>query len=277
MKSLTTIYDENEARAITRLVFENLGFNHLEIFTSSLKDLNEQQVNNLGKMQAQLLAKMPVQYVMGYAWFLNRKFMVTPACLIPRQETEELVSLILMEARKFNSIIDIGTGSGCIPISLKLESEEARVTAMEKSPDAMMVARENAHLHKAIVRFVEDDILAPVFEYYPDKFDLIVSNPPYVRESEIAFMNDNVLSFEPGEALFVKDNDPLIYYRAIREFSKIKLLPGGYIFLEVNEALASETAALFSKEEGYETTVIRDIHEKSRFVKSIWHERTGRN
>jgi release factor glutamine methyltransferase len=271
-KYLRDIYDANEAMAISRLVFEYLGFSHLDIFTSSNKVLHSKQLKKLEKIQEELALKKPVQYVLGYAWFYERKFNVSPACLIPRQETEELVDLILKENRIFKNILDIGTGSGCIAISLKLARAEARITAMENSPYALSIAKENASIYKKNILFVEDDILYPDYEKYPYDFDLIVSNPPYVRESERVFMNDNVLSYEPGSALFVKDDDPLLFYRAIREFCRKKLAARGFIFLEVNEALASETAALFNSATGYETSILNDIHGKPRFVKSIRHD-----
>jgi len=263
LKYLRGIYDANEAKAISRLVFEYLGFNHLDIFTSSNQELNSSKLTELGKIQEELALKKPVQYVLGYSWFYQRKFQVSPACLIPRQETEGLVDIILKENRKFKTILDIGTGSGCIAISLKLGREEAWVTAMEISTDALTIARENASLFKTNIHFVEDDILDPDYENYPYDFDLIVSNPPYVRESEKDFMSDNVLSYEPGSALFVEDDDPLLFYRAIREFCRKKLVLHGFIFLEVNEALALETAALFNNVEGYETLVLNELCSKS--------------
>jgi release factor glutamine methyltransferase len=269
---LKEIYDRNEAKSVARLIFEDLGIRHLDIFISPDEILSSEKQVKLESIIDQALSKKPIQHILGYTWFYDRKFHVSPACLIPRQETEQIVDLVIKENRKFVNILDIGTGSGCIAISLKMNFEYSNVTGMDNSVKAMELAKQNASLYKANVRFIIDDIFNPDFSAYPGSLDLVVSNPPYVRESEKDMMDENVLAFEPKEALFVKDSDPLVYYKAIRNFCDQKLARSGIVYLEINEALATETAAIFNYDKRYSTFIIKDIHGKDRIIKSIQNE-----
>ncbi|MGC9342363.1 MAG: peptide chain release factor N(5)-glutamine methyltransferase [Bacteroidales bacterium] len=269
LNSLEEIYDKNEARSIAQLIFEDLGTKHLDIFTSPDTILSSEKQVKLDSIVSEALDNKPIQHILGYAWFYERKFLVSPACLIPRQETEQMVDLVIKEKKKFKYILDIGTGSGCIAISLKMALENSDVAGMDRSVKALEVAKQNASLHNTNVNFIIDDIFNPEFSAYPESLDLVVSNPPYIRESEKAFMNENVFAFEPWEALFVKDSDPLVFCSAIRNFCDQKLSPGGLIFLEINEALAFETASIFNHDKRYSTFILKDIHGKNRIIKSI--------
>jgi release factor glutamine methyltransferase len=211
----------------------------------------------------------PIQYVLGEASFYGLLFKLNESVLIPRPETEELVDWICKDYKASHrqiSILDIGTGSGAIAISLAKHLLSASITAIDISPGALNVAQANANFHNVAVRFYEEDIFSPSSKLTSQTFDLIVSNPPYVRESEKVFMDLNVLNYEPAAALFVPDDDPLKYYKAIAEFASGYLTSSGSIYLEVNEGLVDETSALFQKEI-YSAISRKDINEKNRMLK----------
>ena len=215
----------------------------------------------------------PVQYVLGETEFCGRLFHVDNRVLIPRPETEELVRMIVADVDKSQQlkILDVGTGSGCIAVSLKCELAAARVYATDISGDALKIAAINSYRHCAEAMFVPHDITtvapAAISAALPDTFDLIVSNPPYVRRSETRHMRGNVLNHEPHTALFVDDNAPLVFYAAILEFAALRLARGGFIYVEINEALGTETLQLFSTK-GYKSELIKDLSGKNRFVKA---------
>jgi release factor glutamine methyltransferase len=222
----------------------------------------------------------PIQYITGEAFFYGRKFLVNSDVLIPRRETEELVQYIIHEnqGRRNIKILDIGTGSGCIAITLKKEMEDASVSAIDVSEAALKVAAANAQLHQAIINFCQADICASDFFMRNEQnklyhFDIIVSNPPYVRNSEAKSMHKNVVEYEPHLALFVTDKDPLIFYRMIISLiqesanTEMDLLKeGGGIFFEVNENLANEVAILLEKNNFKKIRIIQDLQQKNRFV-----------
>jgi release factor glutamine methyltransferase len=267
IRHLIASYENHEASSITRLLFEELELDYLKVFSNPDMEIHPDKYRKLKLFLEKLERNTPVQYVLGYSWFYDRKFRVDPGCLIPRQETEELVSIILKEKKAFPFILDIGTGSGCIAITIKAEIPESEVWAMDKYSEALKNARANAELQNLDINFLEDDILIPNHKLYPEEFDLIVSNPPYVRESEKDQMHANVIDNEPGEALFVEDSDPLIFYRAIRDFCTFKLKRGGILYLEINEKLGDETASLFVGE-FEDTRIVKDLSGKNRFIKT---------
>jgi len=270
---LGEVYERNESVSITRLLFDDLELDHLKLASDPDLQISSEKYKRLKKYRKELLKKVPVQYVLGYSWFYDRKFRVAPDCLIPRPETEELIYNIKKENIAFESVLDIGTGSSCIAVSIKAEFPGAGVWAMEKFPGTLEIAQHNARVHNAEIHFVLDDILNPSYGEYPGYFDLIVSNPPYVRNSEKIHMHDNVHNFEHDEALFVDDSDPLVFYRAIRDFSLLKLKEGGTVFMEINEGLGNETALVFGDDYFTGTSIIKDIHNKDRFIKTTRNER----
>ena len=272
VNQLKSEYDPKEAFAIARLVFNDLGIESFRILSDPGVFLSQEDFTRLEEIITRLLQGEPVQYVLGYAWFRERKFYVDPDCLIPRQETEELVELILEESKDQQQFIDIGTGSGCIGISLQSERNTWRADASDISLKTLQIASNNARLNLTSVKFIQDDILSPDYSKFPDNYDLVVSNPPYVMESERFGMHRNVLENEPGKALFVPDDDPLIYYSAIRQFCMKKLKPGGRLYLEINEALGSVTRDFFVNNGFYDITIIKDINNKDRFIKATRNE-----
>ena len=217
----------------------------------------------------QLLRHRPLQYVIGEAEFCGLVFRVDENVLIPRPETEELVQWIAKEWQdKSPCILDVGTGSGAIAVSLAKRLPAAGVTALDVSPEALAVASGNARLHGVDAVFLQMDILS---EMPPGRYDVIVSNPPYVRDSERALMRRNVLDYEPGTALFVPDADPLLFYRRIAELGMDLLTDGGVLYVEVNEAFGHETAELLMQL-GYTGIEIRpDVFGKDRMVKGVLH------
>ncbi|AWW31034.1 peptide chain release factor N(5)-glutamine methyltransferase [Echinicola strongylocentroti] len=213
----------------------------------------------------ELQAGKPIQYILGEAPFYGRDFKVNPSVLIPRNETEELVHLIIKENPYSGlRILDIGTGSGCIPITLYLEMADPLVTAIDISEHALQTAKENASIHDAKVSFIQTDILSGTLPI--SDLDILVSNPPYVRELEKAQMHKNVLEYEPSLALFVSNADPLIFYRTITSKGLDALKPDGKLYFEINEALASEMEELVS-ELGYQNIKVhQDLQGKDRIL-----------
>lgn len=211
----------------------------------------------------------PIQYIIGKAPFYGREFLVSPATLIPRNETEELVHLIIKEnPQQGLRILDIGTGTGCIPISLFLEMKEPEVYALDISLEALKVARQNAKSLKAEVNFLQGDILR---ERIPlESLDILVSNPPYIPEKGKAEMHKNVLDFEPGLALFVPDEDPLLFYRRIAELGREHLKKGGRLYFEIHEDFGPETVDLLESMGYQEVRLIQDLNGKNRIVTAVW-------
>ena len=206
----------------------------------------------------------PLQYIVGKARFHGHQFKVTPAVLIPRPETEQLVDLIIDENPGSDlRVLDMGTGSGCIAISLARALKFAQVDALDISRDALAVARENAAALKVKVRLFESDMLSP---QPPATYDIIVSNPPYVCWSERDAMDNNVKDYEPGQALFVPDNDPLMFYKAIAPYAAQSLARGGSLYLEINQRFGNEVKRLLEQNGFGEVRIIDDSYGKTRFV-----------
>jgi len=241
ISELSSIYEMDEFNSIFNLLSEDyLKIPRSKILLANEIDLNESNQKLFSSALERLKTHEPIQYVLGKTNFMDLEFKVNSSVLIPRPETEELVRLILKENLDRKEILDIGTGSGCIAISLAKYLPNSKVTALDISKDALEVARENAKLNNVNIEFINADI----FEYQSHKkYDVIVSNPPYVCESEKIRMKKNVSDFEPGLALFVKDIEPLKYYSEIFNFSQNNLRNKGFLFFEINnkvEKLLSE-------------------------------------
>jgi len=263
---LQTLYDARESANIADWVMEyTTGKKRIDRLLVKDEPLTQEQETDLQRITGALLQHTPVQYVLGESWFCGMKFFVNPHVLIPRPETEELVSWIREDGNKGN-LLDIGTGSGCIAISLARLLPGTAITAIDVSEEALQVARSNADALQAGVAFQQLDFLQESQWDHLPVFDTIVSNPPYIRLSESEEMNRNVLEHEPHIALFVPDTDALLFYRKIHAFSKMHLAERGNIFLEINEALGPETVALFSSP-GYTTELRKDMQGKYRMLK----------
>ena len=267
------VYGEAEASSVAALITEELyGLAKTGIFLDPADEVDAKTAGNIDDIVRQLEDARPVQYITGRAGFCGRRFSVREGVLIPRPETEELVGWIIgdFKDRGSLSILDIGTGSGCIAVSLAAVLPGARVTAIDISEKALEIARENASANGVEVRFLQADILADALPA-GEQFDIIVSNPPYVRESEKAQMGRNVLGYEPHQALFVDDADPLVFYREIADKGKTALAAGGALYFEINEALGRETLAMLSGAGYAGAELRRDLHGKPRIVKA-WLE-----
>ena len=246
--SLVPLYGEGEARAVAFLVMEELaGLSRTDIYAGKGSQFSEEMRMRFANICKALVSGVPVQYALGTAWFCGARFRVTPDVLIPRPETEELVAWAVDVCSNRTAplrILDVGTGSGCIAVSLKRALPDAYVEAWDVSRAALSVAKGNADALGAEVHFAERDALLPWPE--GEGFDLIVSNPPYICERERAEMERHVLDHEPSLALFVPDDDPLRFYRALAKGAVRCLKPGGALLVETNRAYAADTAALFT-------------------------------
>ena len=269
LNKLTTIYDKSEASQITDWVMEKLtGSKKAERMVYKNETITSEEVLLLHQYSERLLQHEPVQYVLNESWFGNMKFYVDKNVLIPRPETEELVEWII---NHYNSpvdelkILDIGSGSGCIPISLKNRLPKAEVWSCDVSNEALTVAKKNAEDLEQEVNLFELDYLDQHSWKQLPKFDIIVSNPPYIPEKDKETMHPNVLQYEPATALFVPDNDALVFYKAIAEFGKTHLQKDGSIFMEIHENLGKEVTQLF-QEAGYSTELKKDMQEKDRMI-----------
>ena len=265
---LSTLYDREEATAIAHEAMQHLtGMSRLDRLSRKDDLLDAERLEYFTRMETALILGRPLQYVTGLAHFLDRDFKVNSAVLIPRPETEELVQWILADERPKN-IIDIGTGSGCIAISLKLALPLTAVLAIDVSPEALAVARTNAESLNADLDFRVLDFLDPQMRNGLPVFDLIVSNPPYIPETERETLHANVRDHEPAAALFVPGNDALQFYRAIAAFGKTHLTAGGNVYCELHRDYAEDTAVLF-REYGYRDVVLKeDMHGAPRMLRA---------
>ena len=266
--TLTDSYSDGEVSALTRIIAtELLGVSQMAFYLKDDITLTTEQQTLLDNAIERLKKQEPIQYILGYSDFCGLKFKVTPATLIPRPETSELVEWITSEATGNEGILDIGTGSGCIAISLAHKLPQGKVTAWDISPDALAVATENSKANGCAVVFEEVDILA--YEPTGELFDIIVSNPPYIKENEKTAMHSNVLDWEPHTALFVPDSDPLLFYRAIAEKGLTLLKTGGRLYFEINRAHGKETIEML-KSLGYRSIELRkDFAENDRMVRAV--------
>lgn len=269
---LSPSYDRGEADAMARLIFYALkGWSMTDIVIHSDTPVSEYLQSEIGKILVRLKSGEPLQYILGKARFYGMDLSVTPAVLIPRPETEELVDIIVKRYgdRKDLHVLDIATGSGCIAIALARNLPFARVTAIDISDDALAVARKNAKDLHAGVDFIRQDILSLPGALKDDRFDIIVSNPPYICLNESNGMESNVLDHEPHMALFVPDNEPLLFYRPITEFAAAHLNEGGRLYLEINPLYAGDVAALLNKEGFSDVEISDDISHRQRFATAV--------
>ncbi|WP_455585404.1 peptide chain release factor N(5)-glutamine methyltransferase [Bacteroides sp.] len=265
-RSLQDIYPPQELKSLTMMIWcDLLGMNALDIYLGKDINLSESKQHELENILQRLRKNEPIQYVCGVANFLGRPFYVAPGVLIPRPETEELVELVLRENDLVAPrILDVGTGSGCIAVSLSLAIPGAEVTAWDVSDEALAIAcRNNKDLHAA-VSFEKKDVLDDM--ELQQSFDIVVSNPPYVMESEKKAMEPNVLDWEPELALFVPDNDPLRFYRRIAVLGEKILNPGGKLYFEINRMCGPQIVCMLA-ELGYRhPRVMKDISGNDRIV-----------
>ena len=289
---LSSLYDADEAKAIVRWVLDvRFGLSFTDILCGKVSELSADDQEELEKIMLRLEKGEPVQYVIGVADFCGRQFHVAPGVLIPRPETAELCRWITSHGDRHLvrpnlteclspcevspcEIIDIGTGSGCIAITLALEMPKAKVTAWDISDDALQIAQENAKALGADVTFEKRDILSssntiPTLFHIPsNEYDIIVSNPPYICDKEKEAMEKNVLEHEPHLALFVPDDDPLLFYRAIAKYALEALKPDGMLFFELNPIYAEDTESMLL-DMGFKHTELRkDQYGKLRFLKA---------
>ncbi|NBH89358.1 N5-glutamine methyltransferase family protein [Parabacteroides distasonis] len=306
--SLKDIYPPGETQALVRLIMERVcGLSTYQLLLGKDKELSDTEKFKIKEIVEGLRLYKPIQYLLGIADFYGMEFKVTPDVLIPRPETAELVERIITDYRsQAPRILDIGTGSGCIAISLAKHLPRAEVAAVDISPEALTVAEENARLNQVSVSFLELDILSEgnpsfmqgklkfhveetkvshkenkSFTYMKPKshteettasfignFNCIVSNPPYIMDKEKATMEANVLENEPHMALFVPDDDPLLFYRAIARFGQRHLMEGGHLYFEINALCGKETVAMLRQENYTEVELIQDLYGKDRIVKA---------
>ena len=267
-RRLAKVYDEGEAKAIVRMVYEvHYGLSMSDILMGRDENVPASELEDITQ---RLERKEPVQYVLGEAEFGGRMFHIAPGVLIPRPETAELCQWTIAPLTTYHSpltILDIGTGSGCIAITLAAEMPEAKVAAWDISVEALNIARKNAQRHHVEVPFEQVDILANSQQLTANSYDIIVSNPPYICRREAKAMEQNVLDYEPHIALFVPDDDPLLFYRAIADYGLTALKKDGWLYFEINPLYANDLASLL-KEKGYHDIEIKnDQFGKQRFLK----------
>lgn len=266
LQRLLQVYPAGEARALYRLVMEErFGLSQTQLLLGKDKDLSADEHKDLANIIDRLLQKEPVQYILGYADFCRHRFHVKPSVLIPRPETEELVRLVAERHPSPVEMLDIGTGSGCIAISLALEGHH--VTAYDISPEALRIAQGNALDLGALVDFQQVDILHADTSR---QWDVIVSNPPYIRRSEASEMDANVLDYEPHTALFVPDEDPLLFYRTITQFAARHLTQGGALYFECNRAFVHEVAQLMCAAGFSRVEERNDMFDNPRIAMGVW-------
>jgi release factor glutamine methyltransferase len=278
-KQLNKVYETKEIQAITLLAISEIsGLSKASIKAFPERELSNEQTQKLKDTLTQLQTGEPIQYILGITEFYGLPFKVNPSVLIPRPETEELVEWILSVAgtrlpvagsQFTGNIIDIGTGSGCIAISLKKNLPQTQVSAIDISEGALQTAKENAELNEVEVSFIKTDILIINSEIKLPKSEIIISNPPYVTLDDKKQMHTNVTNFEPHTALFVPEHDPLIFYKAIADFALSNLTPNGLLFFEINERYGQETVKLL-KDKGFISTELRkDMSGRDRMIKAM--------
>jgi len=275
---LKSLYDTEELSSVKYLALTDItGLSKAQLRAFTDNKLSDEQSQKAENILSELQTGKPVQYVLGYTEFYGLPFKVNSSVLIPRPETEELVEWILKESQESRiksqetfRILDIGTGSGCIPIALKKNLPQAQVSALDISAEALNTAKQNAELNNVDIEFIHADILnqsdhSPLTTHY----SLIVSNPPYITEHEKREMKHNVLRYEPHTALFVPNNNPLMFYNAIADFALKQLEPDGVLFFEINENLGEQTVELLDHKQFKNIELRKDMRGKDRMIKAI--------
>jgi release factor glutamine methyltransferase len=269
-RELKGTYPEQEIRAITNLIIRNVlkitGLHHAYLTDDLVNNVKASKIISISR---ELKSGKPIQYILGETIFYDCTIKLNSSTLIPRQETEELVDLIINENSEYKgNIIDFGTGSGCIAIGIASNLPGSLVTGTDISDEALIIAGENARLNNVKITYIKDDILNPDTSQF-EKAGIIVSNPPYVRNSEKQMMNKNVLDFEPHNALFVEDSDPLVYYKGILN-KAVKILDlQGKIYFEINEMLGKQMVRLLESFGYSDIIIVTDINGKERIIKAI--------
>jgi release factor glutamine methyltransferase len=275
IEELQFLYDAEETEQLFYLAVDHVsGMNRIQTIFNADHQIESAQYNSYQRILKELKEGIPLQYITGKAWFCGLKFKVNSSVLIPRPETEELVQWILETASgvENSNLIDIGTGSGCIAVTLKNRMSGLQVDALDISADALSVAKENAMANAAKVNFIQSDILG--YES-PTQYDFIVSNPPYITEEERGEMHRNVLSYEPGLALFVSNENPLIFYKSIADFAVRNLRRTGYLFFEINEYLSKETIDMLTDKGFINIELKSDMQGKDRMIRCRLSVRPG--
>lgn len=266
-EELDPLYGHGEVSTFCEMLCEAfLGWDRVRLMTSKEQTIDQSDLLRFHWALEDLKKYRPIQHIIGYTEFCGCRIEVTPDVLIPRPETEEIVTqLCAQQVQGCVTAIDLCTGSGCIAIALKKAFSSAQVTAVDLSPAALDIARHNAQCNNTDIRFLQADILSPEFTIHNSQFSIIISNPPYIMERERAEMSRNVLGYEPDEALFVPDSDPLRFYRAIGRFAAQHLSDDGLLVVEINEHLGEETRMTLQAS-GLETKLRRDFRGKERCI-----------
>ncbi len=278
LTTLSTIFPNSEIETFFYYLLEDyLNLKRIEYSLQPDTSIDEQTLEKLESALKRLEQQEPIQYILGHTEFFGLPFKVDKNVLIPRSETEELVNWILedLQSNSYQSpihIVDLGTGSGCIPVSLQKNLHHANITAVDLSEEALMIAKTNAQNNAVTIDYIQGDLLTPksLASRFETAFDIIVSNPPYVRALEKEDMKNNILDYEPHLALFVSDDDPLLFYNAIADFALQKLNPKGALYLEINQYLGKETKALLL-DKGFKTVVLKkDFVGNDRMIKATF-------
>jgi len=269
-ESLKEFYPQEEISSFINLIFEDLiNMSKINIQLNKNIVLNDAIISDINNIVSDLKKFKPIQYILGYTEFYSIKIMLNNSVLIPRQETEELVNWIIMENKeRSNTILDIGTGSGCIAISLAKYLKNSTVFGMDISPEGLIQAKTNASLNNVNVNFHLFNILKDNYGDLENKYNIIVSNPPYILESDKNKLMPNVIKYEPEIALFVPDDDPLLFYKAIVEFANKHLENNGFIYLEINENYGSDIIEILNNHQYKDIVLRKDINERDRMIKA---------
>lgn len=273
-EQLQSLYVSEEIESLFFIVVAHeLGWSRLDLAMRKHEELDPAVVSSIKQILSRLVTQEPIQYILESAHFFGLDFKVTPSVLIPRSETEELVALILKDCKHDTNlhILDIGTGSGCIPISLKYHLKSAaHISAIDVSDAALDIARYNAQIHQTEINFSKVDILHDEMNTVitESKFDIIVSNPPYVRHLEKLEIKPNVLEHEPHLALFVPNEDPLLFYKAIAEYAVNNLVSQGWLYFEINQYLGQDMIELLEYKNFQNIELIKDLHANDRIIKA---------
>lgn len=261
-------FSKSEINTFFKLLCEDIiGIKPHQIIINAANKVSDSNLNLFFDAINRLKLNEPIQYIIGYSYFFGSKFKLSPSVLIPRPETEELISWIFAHYKPFEKlkILELGTGSGCIAITLAKHFVNSKVFALDISDHALEVARFNSELNNTNVVFFKADILN--LEVFDENYDIIVSNPPYVSKSEISKMSPNVLDYEPHLALFVEESNPLIFYKSIKKIILSNLSPNGHCFLEINESYGDELIQLYEDLSFDSITLKKDIFDKNRMIK----------
>jgi len=267
---LNGFYPISDINSFIYLIFNHLfNYSKTDLFLKQNTILPTNRINEINHIVSELKSFKPIQYILGVTEFYNLNFKIKPGVLIPRPETEELVQWVLSDHKNgIYRILDIGSGSGCISISLAKNMNGSTVFAADISEDALSLTKENSKLNNVDLQIFYLDIMRSN-DQFKEKFDIIISNPPYVTEKEKELMHKNVLDFEPHKALFVPDNDPLLFYRNIAQFALTHLNKNGKVYFEINEQFGKNITEMLEKFEFHEIQIKKDINGKDRMIKCL--------